>query len=352
MTWHAVEAVDDAITATRRFLFPFSVVRWTKLALLVVFMSVGVNTNVGVPSLPSVETTTVDAGDVVTLAADLGVDTGTLVAIGAVVVLVSALFTIVALTLRLVFYDALRTNQVRLWTPFTRRFRQAVGLFAFSVGLGVAFVGPILAVAVATERGLVAIGDLPTVVLVASTLVVLVLVVVGLLVARFTYEFAVPIMVGRDLGVIAAWRRLWPTVRDSWLGFLVYLVIHFFLALALSIAEGVTLLFVGGVAVVLGALALLVVGGLLGGIGALTATTAGTVAVAVVVTLALIAVVAVLLPVRIATRTYLIAYEVSTLGGIDPDLAMLAPAIDPSADTERERGVESTGGPGENDELP
>jgi len=32
MSWHAVDAVDDAVEATRRFLFPFSLVRWTKLA--------------------------------------------------------------------------------------------------------------------------------------------------------------------------------------------------------------------------------------------------------------------------------------------------------------------------------
>lgn len=351
MTWHAVEAVDDAVAATRRFLFPFSVVRWAKLALLVLFMSVGVNTNVGVPPLPSVETTTVGAGDIVSLAAELGVEASTLVAIGVGVAIVSAAFTIVALTLRLVFYDALRTNEVRLWTPFTRRFRQAVGLFVFSVGVGFAFVAPIVAGAVAHERGLVAIGDLPGAALVASVALAVALVVIGLLVARFTYEFAVPVMVGQDVGVLAAWRRLWPTVRESWLGFLVYLVIHFFLGLALSIAEGVVLLFVGGVAVVLGALALLVVGGLLGGLGALTATTAGTVVIVVVVALALVAVVAVLLPVRIATRTYLIAYEVSTLGGIDPELAMLSPGIDPPTEPTNARGDDPDDAHGRNDEA-
>jgi len=38
MSWHAVAALDDAVDATRRFLFPFSLVRWAKLAFLILLM--------------------------------------------------------------------------------------------------------------------------------------------------------------------------------------------------------------------------------------------------------------------------------------------------------------------------
>ena len=332
MTWHAVRAVDDAVTATRRFLFPFGVVRWTKLALLVVVMGAGVTTTVSVPPVPSVETETADVGDLAAIAAEVGVGTSTL--IGAVVALVgvSLLFTVVSLTLRLVFYDALRTNEVRIRGPFKRRVRQALGLFGFSILLGVLLGGPFALVALASERGVVSVDALSTAVLAGAAAGAVLLVVVGLLVARLTYEFVVPVMVVRDEGVLAGWRRFWGTLRASWTDFLVYLVVHFFLALGLSIAESVVLLFVGGIAVVLAALVLLVAAGALGGVAALTGTTAGVVAIVAVVAVALAALAVVLLPVRLLTRTYLIAYEVSTLGGVDPELALLAPAIDPAAD--------------------
>ena len=329
MTWHAVEAVDDAVAATRRFLFPFSVVRWTKLALLVLFMGAGVSTNVSVPPLPSVET-------------------NTLIGLVAALVVVSVLFTVVSLTLRLVFYDALRTNDVRIRGPFKGRVRQALGLFGFSLLLGVLLGGPFALAALASERGIMSFEALSTGVLAGAVAGAVLLVVVGLLVARFTYEFVVPVMVVRDDGVLAGWRRFWPTLRASWTDVLVYLVVHFFLALGLSIAESVVLLFVGGIALVLAALVLLVAGGALGGFAALTGTTAGVVVLAAVVLLALAALLVVLLPVRLLTRTYLVAYEVSTLGGLDPELALLAPAIDPAAD-DSDTGESSGDGPLEDD---
>ncbi|WP_418282025.1 DUF7544 domain-containing protein [Halorubrum sp. DTA98] len=333
MTWHAVDAVDDAVDATRRFLFPFGLVRWTKLALLVLCMGVGVSTNVSVPPVPGVEATTLGWSDLVALAAEVGIGSDSLTAIGVAITVASILLAILSLGLRLVFYDALRTNEVRLWRPFTRRFRQAVGLFVFSVLLGLLLGGPFALAALASERGLVAFDALSTGVLVAAVVAGVCLVVVGLLVARLTFEFVVPVMVLRDAGPVAAWQRFLTPLRESWTEFVVYLVIHFFVALAVSIAEGVVLLFVGGIGLVLAALALLVVAGVLGGLAALTGTTTGLVAVAVVALLAFVAIVAVLLPVRLLTRTYLIAYEVSTLGGIDPDLALLAAEIDPRSET-------------------
>ena len=63
----------------------------------------------------------------------------------------------------------------------------------------------------------------------------------------------------------------------------------------------------------------------------MTGTTVGVVTLVLVVSAGLIALLLVFLPVRLVTRTYLITYEVTTLGGVDPELAMLDPAIDPAA---------------------
>lgn len=332
MTWHAVDAVDDAVGATRRFLFPFSVVRWTKLILLVLCMGAGVSTSVSVPPVPTVETETAGIADFTALATEVGVGTDVLIGLTVAMTVVTVLVAVVSLTLRLVFYDALRTNDVRLRGPFKRRLRQAVGLFGFSLLVGLLLGGPFALAALASERGAVSFDALSTGALIGAAGVAVALVVVGLLIARLTYEFVVPVMVLRNDGVFAAWRRFWGTLRASWTDFLVYLLVHFFLALGISIAESVVVLFVGGIAVVLAALVLLVAAGAFGGMTALTGTTTGLAVILAVVILTLLALLVVLLPIRLLTRTYLIAYEVSTLGGIDANLALLASEIDPSVD--------------------
>ncbi|MES3161264.1 MAG: hypothetical protein PPP55_06795 [Halorubrum sp.] len=337
MSWHAVDAIDDAVEVTRRFLFPFSLVRWTILALLVLLMGGTVNTNISVPFVPEAEFTLFPDGVVpAELASD--VDTGMLLGVVALVTVLGVAVSVATLSVRLVFYDALRTNEVRVWGPFVARLRQALGLFVVSTAVGAVVLLPLLVGVVTfttvgwkpadalgnTVAGLPNWG--------VGILLVLggVLTLVALLALRFTYEFVVPVMVHRDVGVVAAWRRFGVTLRRSWTAFLLYLVIHFFIGLAVSIAEAVVFVFAGGVIVVFAGIAVLLLGGVLGGLGAVTSTTAGGVAVALVVGVALLALLFVFAPVRLVTRTYLIAYEVSTLARIDPDLSLLASGVDPT----------------------
>ena len=333
MSWHAVGAVDDAVDTTRRFLFPFSLVRWAKLALLVLLMGgISFNTSVSVPPFPNVESETAGTGDFAAFAAELGVSTEALIGFIAGLVLLSMLLTILSTALRLAFYDALRTNVVRIWGPFKRRLKAAAALFGFVLVVGLLLAGPFVLVALAGEYGYLTFAGISTPALVAAVLAAAVWVVAGLLALRFTVEFVVPVMVLKNEGPVAAWRRLWPTLRESWLGFLGYLVVHFVLGIGISVVETVIFLLVGGMVAVLAGVVLLVGAGLLGGFGALTATTAGTVLLAAVAIVALVTLFVVLMPVRVVTRTYLIAYEVSMLGRTDPDLMLLADDLDPNAD--------------------
>ncbi|MFC5135109.1 MULTISPECIES: DUF7544 domain-containing protein [Haloferacaceae] len=377
MSWSAVDAVDDAVEATRRFLFPFSLVRWAKLALLVLLMGGGVRTNVSVPFFPNPEFTTGpggpggpeggstegSSGDPLFgpngLQGDVGfeaVDMSLVIALVAVIVAVAIAFSIASISLRLVFYDALRTNEVRLWRPFVGRLRQALGLFVFSTLVSLVMAVPVV-VAVLAEVDVgwgpadtlgSAVAGLPTWGIGVLVALAVLLAVVVLFVLRFTYEFVVPVMVLRDVGVLAGWRRFRPTLRESWVEFLLYLVVHFFLGVGISVAESFVFLFVGGLVAVFAGVAVLIAGGLLGGLPAVTGTTAGLAVLAVVVVIAVLALLILLLPVRILTRTYLIAYEVSTLGGIDPELALLDPGIDPNA-SGGPGGGDTSGGPGGGD---
>ena len=363
MGWHAVEAVDDAAEAARRFLLPFRLVRWAKLALLVLVMGGGANAGLSVPAAPDAR-----LGGVSGFSGEWGVGTGTeataagefdavvsdllagvpgdwpvvAVAVVAVVVAVIAL-SVASLSLRLVLYDALRTNEVRLWRPFLGRLRQAGGLFVASVVLWLLAAGPIavaviVAVASETPIGWVPIDSFATAVrsltvgpAIAAGLLGSAVVLVGTLALRLTYEFVVPAMVVGETGVLAGWRRVWRAVWGEWAELLVYLAVHFFVRLGTAIVEGIALLIAGSMVAAAAGVALLLTAVSLGGLGALVSTTVGIATVAIVVIVAVATLVALTLPVSVVTRSYLIVFEVATLGGIESDLRLLHSDIDPAS---------------------
>ncbi|GAB7008629.1 DUF7544 domain-containing protein [Halorubrum trueperi] len=360
MSWHAVDAVDDAVETTRRFLFPFSLVRWTKLAFLVLLMGGGAgassSVSTSIPSAPggglrSQWVTDPDSGAVSVGPFDgaLSLDGTLLAAVGIGIVLFVAALSVCSLSLRLVFYDALRTDEVRLWRPFLSRLRQAAGLFVLSVFLGVTAALPVVLAVLVAVPGSDPVGwrpadafaesiarlfaGLSTGPTVAIGLLGVAVVLIAAFALRFTYEFVVPIMVAKDTGVIAGWRRFLDTLRRGWSDVLVYLVVHFFVGVGISIVEGIAFVLVGATVVVLAGFVLLLAAIPLGGLGALGGTTVGTAVLAIVVVASILLLAVFLLPVSVVTRTYRIAYEVSTLGGIDTGVALLHRDIDPNAPT-------------------
>ena len=365
MSWHAVDAVDDAVDATRRFLFPFSLVRWTKLALLALFTGGGgVSANASVPAASDSAATTPSA----VWSGPAGAETGSgglgfgvpdriaaavtpeLLAVGAAgLVLLIVGISVASLSLRLVFYDALQNDEVRIVAPFLARLRQSLGLFVCTAALSVAATAPVaLVVALvsdaptgvpAVDSAVGAITALPTGALVALGLVAGATAAVAALALRFTYEFVVPTMVVTDSGVIGGWRRFLPTLRVEWAEFLVYLAVHVVVSVGLSVVTGVAALLGLALVATVGGLVLLLVAALLGGLGALVGTTAGTASIALVATAGVLALVALVLPVQVLTLSYRFIYEVSTLGSVDPELALLHPDLHAGAD---ESG-ESTG---------
>ncbi|WP_128906457.1 DUF7544 domain-containing protein [Halorubrum amylolyticum] len=364
MGWHSVEAVDDAVEVTRRFLFPVSLVRWAKLALLVLLMGGGANTGVSVPVAPDARIggvsgfsgargagTETEPGVPVLDAVVSDLLAGTpgdrlivAVAVVAVVAVVGVVvLSVASLSLRLVFYDALRTNEVRLWRPFLGRLRQAAGLFAASAALWSLAAGPIalaVLVAVAAETPIgwepgdsfaAAVGSLSIGPAVAAGLLGGAVVLFATLALRLTYEFVIPAMVVGGTGVIAGWRRVWRAVSGAWMEIVVYLAVHFFVGVGAAIVEGVALVIAGSAVAGVAGVALLLAAVPLGGLGALVGTTAGIAVVAVVAVVAAVTLVALTLPVSVVTRSYLIAYEVATIGGIESDLRLLHPDIDPAS---------------------
>jgi hypothetical protein len=373
MSWHAVDALDDAVDATRRFLFPFSLVRWAKLALLVLLMGGGASVNASLSAVsdagvtPPRETVLREAGsepegvdpsslpgdiDPNSLPGDVGpgsmipdglveaVEPGLIAIVAVGIVLLLAALSVASLSLRLVFYDALRTNEVRIWRPFLGRLRQSLGLFVFTAVLSAAATAPIaLGILVATvadapvgvepiDSVAGTLGSLSVAPTVALGLLGGTLVVVAVLALRFTYEFVVPTMVVRETGVIGGWRRFWSALRAEWTEVVVYLLVHVVVSLGLSVVEGIATAFALAVVATVAGLVLLLVAVALGGLGALVGTTVGGAALVLVALVGIAVLVALILPVQVVTRSYRITYEVATLGGIDGELALLHSELD------------------------
>lgn len=359
MTWPALDAVDDAVVITHRFLFPFRAIRWTKIALLVLLMSgssylFSPVSSSRVPIVPdrviavirrtinyrsdesvvSIPTSTVGSLD---QTATFGVIAG--------VLFVLFFISVARLSLRLVFYDALRTNTVRLWHPFRVRFRQAAGLFGFLLAVSAAAAIPVVVSGAVFGLAHVSIGWEPfesvtrdpagvspvTQLLfgvVGGTFVLLVL-----LVSRLTAEFVVPIMVSGNVGVLNGWRRLLQSLRGALFQLGAYLVVHFVIGVGIAIVEALAFVFVVSVVGIVASLVLLSVSILLGGVGTLLGTLAGIAAIGIVGAVSVISIALLVLPLRMLTRTYLISYEISTLQGVDHTVDLLYPGLDPAVST-------------------
>jgi len=329
MSWYAIESVDDAIDATRSFLFPVEIGAWLKLALIAIFVGVGgggISTVTNVANLPgSLPPEATENGVAQGIPAALPVELWVVGVVVVFAVLVGLVLTLLAETLRFVFYDALRTQTVRLRKPARRRVGQAVRLFGFKLLVGLAFTVPFaVAGVVLWTIGLDSLGETWLFVgaVVGAATAVAAFITYSLII-RGTDEFVVPLMVVSDCGVRDGWRRFWPVVRTQPAQFVVYILIHFLLLLAIGIGQSIVGALVFGIVGTIGALVgLVVVFGVFGGLGAAVASTAGVLALASVVVLTLLVAFVVYLPVSIVVLTYVVSYEVSVLESADDDFQL------------------------------
>ncbi|OTF10391.1 hypothetical protein [Halorubrum sp. SD612] len=347
MSWYAVEAPDRAVDATRRFLFPFEAVRWAKLAVLAFAMAGGsVGVSYAGPSPIGVSAAGVGAWTEVAASGSvlpdservLGLD-GALLAAAAVGAAFVALGLVAcSFAFRLALYDAFATAEVALWRPFRERFRQALGMLAFSASLAVAAAIPAVALVVAVDPaalraieipfgGLAGSSTIATAVIGGLALFAAVSALFAAVGSRLTFEFVAPTMAARDVGVLAGWRAVWRSLRGAWDQVVLYLAVHAVVAASAGIVRAVAVASVGGVVAAVGLVVLVLAAVPLGGVEALVGTTPGTIVLATTLLCAIAAVVVLSLPILIVARTYLTAYEVSTLAGIGPELAPLAPTL-------------------------
>lgn len=326
MTVYALEVLDDALDATKAFLWPFDRSRWFKLALVVFFVA-GPGANLNTPQI----NVPVDGGQPpsdVPFQPDVGPRILFLVAAVLVALLfVGLLFLLVGSVMEFVLVESLRREEVSVRQYWSDRWRQGVRLFGFRVVIGLVVLGSVAVLAllfllpVIVETGPAVSVQPGGLTVISALLLVPVIAVLALLVGLvngFTTVFVVPIMVLEDCGVLAGWRRLWPTITASPWQYLAYA----FAGLVLSIAGGILVALAVGLAVIV----LLIPFGILGAIGFALLTTVRPFGLGVIAVVALLFGITVLIVAALAqvpVVTYLRYYALLVLGDIDSDLDLI-----------------------------
>jgi hypothetical protein len=326
MTLYALEALDDALDATRAFLRPRDRTDWVKLAIVVFFLGgVGGNT-------PLQYTTGGDGGTGGTPSGGMPIEFGPRVwllvaAVVAAVVLVALVFGLIGSIMEFVFVECLREETVAVRRFWSRRWRQGVRLFAFRIAIGLLVLGGVAVLLLPVLAPLFDVGPFGGVgggvsiaLLVLLVPVFVLFALIAGLVEAFTTAFVVPIMILEDRNVLPAWRRLWSTITAQWQQYLAYAVAAFLLGLVGGLLVGI--------GVLIGAVVLLAPFGLLAAIGValyvLVSELAGIVVVAVVAFAYFLAVLALAALVQVPVLTYLRYYALLVLGDVDPDLDLIA----------------------------
>jgi hypothetical protein len=348
MTLYAAERIDDAVSLTRSLLFPADWRLWAKLALVGAFVAAGSGGGGAVSSATNLPSTAGTVGDPPRIEFEPGqvvVPEGILLAVVAVVgalVLFGLAVAAVGAVMEFVLVEALASGEVRL-RAWTRRYaRRGLRLFGFRLVLGgvatVLVVGTALALFWPELSTALAGGGIDAG---AASIVGRVLVVVGLgltvglpvaLVHGVTTEFVVPVMLRRDCGVLAGWRRFWSTLRTQLTQYGAYLLIGFALRVGTAVAAGIVVSILAVVVLVPFAAV-----GLALGLGALAGGTLSLALVLGVVVLAagyVLALVLVSATVYVPVRAFHRYFALLVLGDTDAELDVLGERrpdlVDPS----------------------
>lgn len=323
MTIYAVDNIDDAVTATREFLLPFTVIRWLKLSLVVFLIGAGTNvptSGFNAPSsggqLPSEQLP--DAG------LPTALSDGVLIFAGLVlisIVLIALVWEFISSTMEFIFVESLRQGDVTIQRYWSDRWRQGVRLLAFRIAIVVPLVLLFIGWIAIFLTPLIMGGSPPVTYEIGVLLGLPLLLLAGLTVALiggFTTLFVVPIMILEDSGVLAGWKRLWPSIKAEWIQYLAYAFFHVIMAFALGMLAAlvsVVILFV-----VL--LVFLVFGGLLYVTG-IFPSTIGYVLVGLLALGFVVVAITVSLFVQIPVLAYLRYYALLVLGDVEESLDLI-----------------------------
>jgi hypothetical protein len=320
---YAFDAIDDAFSATRSFLWPFEIGRWARLALVVFFLGgAGGGFN---PSGFNVPSSTGGGpggpGDPTIGAPSIGApELAIIAAVAGVILAIVLLFMLVGSIMEFVFVESLRREEVHVRQYWGERWGQGLRLLAFRVVLGVLTPGVFAGLLVAALAPLIFdSGGLSIPLVVFAVLVGIVVALASGIINGFTTVFVVPVMIAEEIGVLAAWRRFWGTLTGQWTQYGAYLVMGFILQIAAGLLAGIgTLLIAVGLAIPFGIVALV-------GAGLLSVSSiAGWIVIGIAALLFVLSMIAVVLLVGVPIQTFLRYYALFVLGDTNDDFDLIA----------------------------
>lgn len=309
MTLYALAAVDDAIATTKAFLWPVDRGKWARLALIVFFLG-----GAGSGFSPFQFNTPPSSGTGGEFPGSIPeITPGLLVLLGAIiagVILIGVLFLLVGSIMEFVFVESLRRDTVQIRNYWRRDWRLGMRLFGFRLVIGLATFGVIGGLAVIALAPLLFDSGSFSLGLVAFAVLTFVIVsIISGLLTGFTTVFIVPIMLLDRCGVLAAWRRFWPTMITQWEQYAAYAVLGFILQLVGGMVAGILSLIIG--------IGLIIPFGLVGLIGAgllVVSQVAGWIVIGIVAVLYVLALIISILLITVPIQTYLRYYALLVLG--------------------------------------
>lgn len=249
MGWYALEEIDEAIEQSKDMLLPFDLSTWVKLGIILIFTGQGMN----FPSMPSGSNSTgTYQGDGVStspMSMDMNQDVlrdivpqvsspesvfsaGTLFVVIAAVIIIGALWFIVSSIFEFIFYQSLIDRKVHIRKNFRKHFRAGLQYFTFQLLIFLIILLPLVPIGFMAEASVwAAIG--------AGLIWILALLPL-LAILLLTHNLVLPHMITEDLGIIGAWRSLYPELRAEYDETFVYLLTR----VGLSLVTGVLSMFV------------------------------------------------------------------------------------------------------------
>lgn len=314
MTIFAIDDIDDALQATKAFLWPFDLRRWAKLAFILFFiggsagsdpLQFGGGSSNGTVTDPSGGSSISEA-----ISSIGGPEFAVIVIIFAVIVALGLLFMLIGSIMEFVFVESLQNESVRIRQYWSAQWGQGLRLFAFRVAFGLITLAIFGALAVLVlSPVLFGEGPFSVGLLFVTIPVGIVIAIVSGLVSSFTTMFVVPVMIVEDRTLLAGWRRFWPTLVAQWKQYVAYAVVNFILSIAVGIAATI--------AILIGAITLAIPLGIIGFFGVMVLDVfalVGWAVIALVIAIGIISFIIFALFVSVPIQTFLRYYALLVLG--------------------------------------
>jgi hypothetical protein len=256
MSWYGIDAVDKAISRTRRTLFePFEFWKWVKLAIIIFLIGGASSNNVGSGtnykmSPEDLQNISMNSDFIpryiqhnvienIYPAGDSAALYGLLISLIVGLIFLILLFSYISSVMEFVFIESLVKNDVEFWA-YSRKFlgkgfnllivRLALGLI-FLLLLGIAALPFIFSIikTYSDPSWPIILGGLFWVFGVIAVLILLGIIINSLL------SLAIPVSIYRAIGILPAFRLIFANFRKSWQQILVYWGMRFLLGIGIAI---------------------------------------------------------------------------------------------------------------------